>query len=209
MTKFTKAAGLSACWALSACSPSLPRSEEEIQLVLGRMRASYDACPMYRDDGRVVDRGGGTGEYVHFRTRYSNDGEFEFSFGNADEPASLWKRVAGTGKKAAFDLAVARGVSGGASTRVPGILLRGELAPYSVPHWRSNRFVSNATQGPYAVLLSEAMVGGYREESWFFIDRQSYMIKGVVARYFAGETLELDFATSYWVHPNSCSEPGR
>jgi hypothetical protein len=180
----------------SGCSSAPPRDEGEIQRVLSRMRSSYESCGRYKDEGVILMRGEGL-EYVRFRTRYGPAGEFAFLFGNSDDPLEEWTSIEGTDEEAQRELFIARGVSGGASTRVPGTFLAKRLVPYSIPHRESGRFLSNTSRGQDLILVSQVMLDEVREESWYFVDRRTYLLRGVVVRYYEGDDLDIEMATTY------------
>ncbi len=208
-------------WALVLAAPlpsqEHPPSSDDTSLtpvrILLSMERAYHGCRSYRDTGEVrttiLTDGGRAGSDRPFATVFVRPGHLRFQFtdtglgersssyvvwSDGNEVRSWWDAKPGVRHPGSLQeaLAVAAGISGGSSMRVPGLLMREELGagPLLVGPERiedaSDRDVAcfrirgKSQKTPYTLTMGTQLLTVKDESITLWIDRASYLLRKVV-----------------------------
>jgi len=182
-----------------------------VQILL-RMERAYRGFGSYRDTGEVettiLTDGGRAGSDRPFATAFVRPDRFRFRFTDTGlgersssylvwwdgkEVRSWWDAQPGVRHPASLReaLAVATGISGGSSMRVPGLLLREELgagpllvAPERIADTTDRdvpcyRIRGKSQKTPYTITMGAQLLTVQDEEITFWIDRATYLLRKV------------------------------
>jgi outer membrane lipoprotein-sorting protein len=197
-----------------AGDPPAPAGSAEatpVQILL-KMERTYRSCRSYRDSGVVVSTiltdGGRAGSERPFGTAFVRPGRFRFHFtdpglgersstyivwSDGAQVRSWWDAKPGVRNPGSlYDaLTVATGISGGSSTRVPGMLLADEFggAPLLVAPERmadaADRGVDcflirgKSRQTPYTLQMGAQTLTVQDETITLWIDKATYLLRKV------------------------------
>lgn len=166
-----------------AASPP-PHPSSTIAQVIADTRERYRQCPSYHDRGTVqIDSGGKSVTSITFQTKRPAKGPFEFSFATTSAASSAERSKVITGLSASptlrSELIAGRGASGGTSTRVPGVLLGGDLAEYSIIEWPIDRWAEARVTDCCTILVSMPIEHDrVSEVGWYWIDSKTHLLVG-------------------------------
>lgn len=197
-----------------AASQGAAQEPSSVRILLD-LKKTYAACHSYRDRGEVQVRGlvegGSFGSTVPFHTAFVRGGVFRFQLtdrglGERESRLVLWALggqvrtwwEAGGGERAveslSAGLAAAAGVSAGASLRVPGLLLPGEVsggvflsAPERLADEEERGVLCYRLQGggrptPYQLVTGSGSVTVEDEQITVWVDRTSLLLRKVEER---------------------------
>lgn len=195
-------------------TPSEPSGLSAVRILLNLKRA-YASCQSYRDRGEVrltgAIEGGSFATTIPFSTVFVRGGPFRFELtdrglGERESRLILWAEgavvrawwEAGGGERRVESLRAAletaAGVSAGASTRVPGLLLPGEGgeglfigAPERLPDGEDRgvpcfRIRGQGKPTPYQLVTGSGAVTVEAEEITVWIDRATFLLRKVEER---------------------------
>ncbi len=181
--------------------------------ILLTMERVYRACASYRDTGQVtttiLTEGGRAGGETPFDTAFVRPGRFRFHvtdtglgersssyivWSEGDQVRSWWDAKPGVREAGSLQeaLRVATGISGGASMRVPGLLLPQEMGagPLLVGPERIEdapdrdvacfRIRGRSQKTPYTLSVGGRLLTVRDETITFWIDRASSLLRKVV-----------------------------
>jgi hypothetical protein len=194
-----------------AAGPAAAQEPSAVRILLD-MKRTYGACLSYRDRGEVSVRGfvegGSFGSTVPFATAFVRGGAFRFqlidrglgeresrlvlwAFG--DQVRAWWEAAGGERAVPSLQagLEAAAGVSGGASLRVPGLLLPGEVrgglflsAPERLPDQEERGVACYRLRGggkptPYPVATGSGTVTVEDEQITVWVDLARLVLRKV------------------------------
>lgn len=209
-----------AVWGLAFTAPlaaqQSPPPTEESSLtpvkILLRTEKVYRTCRSYRDNGEVrttiLTDGGRAGSERPFRTAFVRPGRFRFQFtdtglgersssyivwSDGAEVRSWWDAKPGVRNPGPLRdaLGVATGISGGSSTRVPGLLLPDQFGagPLLVAPERIEdapeagaacfRIRGKSQKTPYTLMMGGQSLTVQDESITLWIDRATYLLRKV------------------------------
>jgi len=190
-------------------------SEMTAVRILLSMKKAYGRCRSYRDSGEVRVRGevedGSFGSRLPFATAFVRGGPFRFEFtdrglgeresrfilwASGSEVRAWWQAQGGERRAASLREALdaAAGVTGGASLRVPGMLLPAELGDgyfVNAPERLDDELVGGAAcyrlhgrgrETPYALTAGAVPVTVVDERVTVWVDRTSLLLRKVEER---------------------------